>query len=191
LISAVLLQLFNYLIRDAETSSIIICDEVIITFCFNKLKDPLVRVIKYRDVEQDNGYIKKNHKKFRIISEPRLIKLSSLALCGYANIIDDLTCETFRQKLKGMQNLDNVLSSIRDLCQGEDREHHKSKLMNEILSPFLQFLQIITTSELTKDFIDSNRVYESIVEILNDRIQLPNKSLLINIIFNLHLKIAV
>jgi hypothetical protein len=64
---------------------------------------------------------------FKTVAEPRLIKLSSLALCGYANIINAENCEIFRRKLKGIQNLDHVLSSIRNLGHGEDKAHHKQK----------------------------------------------------------------
>ena len=45
---------------------------------------------------------RKKKKNFETVAEPRLIKLSSLALCGYANIINAETCEIFRRKLKGI-----------------------------------------------------------------------------------------
>jgi hypothetical protein len=55
-----------------------------------------------------------------LVPEPRLIKLSSIALGCLASCIDENTCDPFRLKLKEMTNLDMVLSGIRDLAQYED-----------------------------------------------------------------------
>lgn len=55
LISSALLEYIHFITKDAEISSIIICNEVIIDFCFSKLKEPLVKIIKYRDHQEDQS----------------------------------------------------------------------------------------------------------------------------------------
>lgn len=118
--------------------------------------------------------------------EPRLIKLASYALVCIAIKIDIDTCGVFNRKLKEMNNLDGVLGGIRDLCgEGDDEAR-----MNDVLHPFLSFIETITTLTLTKDFIDCNRVYYSVVELMNDKINLMNRSSLVNIVFNLNFKLT-
>ena len=62
--------------------------------------------------------------------------------------------------------------------------------MNEILTPLLQFLETITTLDLTKDNLHSTRLYETIISLINEKINLQNRSYMVNIIFNLHLKLS-
>ena len=103
LISSAILEYIHFLTKDPEVSSIIICNEIVIDFCFNKLKEPLVKIIRFRNEnDEEEAKSSKILKKFKIVAEPRLIKLSSLALCGFANIINIDTCEIFRQKLRGI-----------------------------------------------------------------------------------------
>jgi hypothetical protein len=44
--------------------------------------------------------------------------------------------------------------------------------MNEILQPLLQFLEVITTLEVTKDNLHSNKMYEAIIALINEKINL-------------------
>ena len=62
--------------------------------------------------------------------------------------------------------------------------------MNDTLRPFLSFIETITTLSLTKDYIDCNKVYYSVIELINDKINLPNRSSLLNIVFNLNFKVT-
>ncbi len=89
-----------------------------------------------------------------------------------------------------MKNLDNVLIAIQDLCKGNDADERRKNRMNEILKPFLQFLEVITTLDLTKDYLHSNKIYETIISLINEKINLENRSFMINILFNLHLKLG-
>lgn len=57
-----------------------------------------------------------------------------------------------------MTNLDNVLSGIGDIGQLKaDQAEGSAKQMNDILNPFLTFIEIIANLDLTKDFIDCNK----------------------------------
>ena len=49
LISSALLEYIHFITKDPELSPIIISNEVTIDFCFSKLKEPLVKIIKYRE----------------------------------------------------------------------------------------------------------------------------------------------
>ena len=90
-----------------------------------------------------------------------------------------------------MKNLENVLRAIKDLCNGEDdKEETRKQRMNEILTPLLQFLEAITTLDLTKDNVHSTRIYEAIISLINEKIHLQNRSYMVNIVFNLHLKLS-
>jgi hypothetical protein len=62
--------------------------------------------------------------------------------------------------------------------------------MNDILNPFLNFIETITAFELTKDYIECNKIYDSVILLFNDKINLSNRSSLINIVFNLYFKIT-
>lgn len=62
--------------------------------------------------------------------------------------------------------------------------------MNEILQPFLSFIETITTLALTKDYIDCNRIYDSVILLFNNKINLMNRSALVTIVFNLDFKIT-
>ncbi len=53
LISSAVLEYIHFLTKDPEISSIIICNEVVIDFCFSKLKEPLVQIIKFRNEEDE------------------------------------------------------------------------------------------------------------------------------------------
>jgi hypothetical protein len=53
LISSAVLEYIHFLTKDPEISSIIICNEVVIDFCFSKLKEPLVQIIKFRNDEDE------------------------------------------------------------------------------------------------------------------------------------------
>lgn len=86
-----------------------------------------------------------------------MIKLSSHALACIASKINESNCETFREKLKSMTNLDNVLSGIGEIGQDSDEPEVSAKQMNEILNPFLTFIETIANLDLTKDFIDCNK----------------------------------
>ena len=62
--------------------------------------------------------------------------------------------------------------------------------MNDILTPLLQFFEAITTLDLTKDNLHSTRIYEAIISLINEKIHLQNRSYMVNIVFNLHLKLS-
>ena len=64
--------------------------------------------------------------------------------------MDDTNSELFCQKLKELTNLDNVLSSVKELCLESDSSQENEILMNDILSPFLNFIETITTLKMTK-----------------------------------------
>jgi len=92
-----------------------------------------------------------------------------------------------------MKNIDNVLKAIKELYKGgstDDPKGRRKLRMNNILQPLLQFLEVITTQDLTKDNLNSNRIYDSIISLINDKISLQNRSYMINILFNLHLKLS-
>ena len=46
--------------------------------------------------------------------------------------------------------MDNVLSSVKELCLESDSSQENEILMNDILSPFLNFIETITTLKMTK-----------------------------------------
>ena len=128
---------------------ITITNEVLIDYCFKKLMDPLIKVTQWPQYPGEVEQISE-------LSEPRLIKLSANALGSIAVAIDETSCEPFRLKLREMDNLENVLKEIRGLSSGENNEE-KDKRMNDILHPFLAFMETITNLDLTKDYINSNK----------------------------------
>jgi len=89
-------------------------------------------------------------------------------------MITEDTSKVFTTRLRDMKNLDNVLRAIKDLCKGggEDKENRRKIRMNEILHPLLKFIEVITTLEVTKDNLHSNRIYEAIIALINEKINL-------------------
>lgn len=73
-----------------------------------------------------------------------------------------------------MKTLDNVIHAIKDLCMGGegDKEDRRKIRMNDTLHPLLKFLEAITTLEVTKDNLSSNRIYEAIIALINEKINL-------------------
>ena len=74
-------------------------------------------------------------------------------------------------------------------------------MANEILSPFLGFIESVCTFDLTKDFIDSHKsnatisfkhsvVYESMMSLLHRHISLANRTTILTIIFTLHFRVS-
>lgn len=89
-------------------------------------------------------------------------------------MITEDTSKVFTTRLREMKNLDNVLRVIKDLCKGGegDKEDRRKIRMNEILHPLLKFLEVITTLEVTKDNLHSNRIYKAIIALINEKINL-------------------
>jgi hypothetical protein len=89
-------------------------------------------------------------------------------------MITEETSKVFTTRLREMKTLDNVLRAIKDLCKGGqyDKDDRRKIRMNEILQPLLQFLEVITTLEVTKDNLHSNKMYEAIIALINEKINL-------------------
>lgn len=125
LISRVLLDFIALMTKEPDTTTIILSNEILIDYCFRKLMNPLVTHTIYENPYSSRGgnfnRDKKPEVRTTLVPEPRLIKLSSLALGCLAHRIDEYTCDPFRLRLKEMTNLDNVLSGIKDLSMSQVR----------------------------------------------------------------------
>ena len=124
---------------------------------FRKLTSPIVLQTQHRDPFDPRLLVQapldKGEQPMIPVTEPVLIMLAARALWAVASSLEpETTSETFQTRLKALGDLTSVLEDLKTL--GEQQHEN---MANEILSPFLGFIESICTFDLTKEFIDSQK----------------------------------